>query len=279
MGECIMARVAIMPASKGSRSSSKKAKKGGSNVFDMFTQKQVAEFKEGFQIMDRDRDGIINKVDLRGVFDEIGRMSTESELDEMLADAPGPINFTTLLHMFASRSSGESDDDDVVAAAIRAFEKSPGQIDAENFKSMLMAFGDKFTKEEVAAAFEQMEYDEDTGIIDGDALVGMLCASSGKEEPAAQVPNFISLCPRPKEMWVSSSGKFLQVQELLPLAVTLKRFLVNLSTAWTLLLLLLLHFIMYHEKKHRRFSSFSSRYLWPSLSSSNSTHISYGTAG
>jgi len=80
-------------------------------------------------------------------------------------------------------------------------------------------------------------------------------------------------------MWVSSSGKFLQVQELLPLAVTLKRFLVNLSTAWTLLLLLLLHFIMYHEKKHRRFSSFSSRYLWPSLSSSNSTHISYGTAG
>jgi len=183
MGSASQLKVAIMPASKGSRSSSKKAKKGGgSNVFDMFTQKQVAEFKEGFQIMDHDRDGIIGKTDLRATFDEIGRMCAESELDEMLSEAPGPINFTTLLHMFASKSSGESDDDDVVAASIRAFEKEAGKIDAEQFKSMLMAFGDKFTNQEVTDAFELMEYDEDTGIIDSDALVGMLCASSGKKE-------------------------------------------------------------------------------------------------
>ncbi|KAK4287988.1 hypothetical protein Pmani_038958 [Petrolisthes manimaculis] len=176
-----------MPASKGSRSSSKKAKKGGSNVFDMFTQKQVAEFKEGFQVMDRDRDGIISKDDLRGVFDEIGRIVADKDLEDMIADAPGPINFTTLLHMFASRSSGESDDDDVVAKSFRAFEKDPGQIDSENFRTMLMAFGDKFTPAEVDDAFEQMELDEDTGIIDADALIAMLCAGSGKEEeePAA----------------------------------------------------------------------------------------------
>lgn len=175
------AATTTMPASKGSRSSSKKAKKGGSNVFDMFTQKQVAEFKEGFQVMDRDRDGIISKDDLRGVFDEIGRMTTDSDLDEMIADAPGPINFTTLLHMFASRSSGESDDDDVVASAFRAFEKEPGQIEAESFRTMLMAFGDKFTAQEVDDAFDQMELDEDTGMIDSNALIAMLCAGAGKE--------------------------------------------------------------------------------------------------
>ncbi|XP_037801777.1 myosin regulatory light chain 2-like [Penaeus monodon] len=172
-----------MPASK--KGSSKKAKKGGSNVFDMFTQKQVAEFKEGFQIMDRDRDGVIDKADLRGTFDEIGRMVSDSELDSMLADAPGPINFTTLLHMFASRSSGESDDDDVVAASIRAFEKSAGKIEAEQFRTMLMAFGDKFTNQEVDEAFDMMELDEDTGMIDSDALVAMLCAGGSKEEGAA----------------------------------------------------------------------------------------------
>merc|ERR1712212_1359042 len=90
-GECITARdviIAIMPASK--KGSSKKAKKGGgSNVFDMFTQKQVAEFKEGFQIMDRDRDGVVDKADLRGTFDEIGRIVSDGDLDSMLADAPG----------------------------------------------------------------------------------------------------------------------------------------------------------------------------------------------
>ncbi|KAG7167938.1 myosin regulatory light chain 2-like [Homarus americanus] len=174
-----------MPASKGSRSSSKKAKKGGSNVFDMFTQKQVAEFKEGFQVMDRDRDGIISKDDLRGVYDEIGRMASDKDLDDMLADAPGPINFTTLLHMFASRSSGESDDDDVVAKSFRAFEKEPGQIDSEQFRAMLMAFGDKFTNDEVDDAFEQMDLDEDTGIINSNALIAMLCAGAGDEKTDA----------------------------------------------------------------------------------------------
>ncbi|XP_076056848.1 myosin regulatory light chain 2 [Oratosquilla oratoria] len=167
--------------SKGSRSSSKKAKKTGSNVFDMFTQKQVAEFKEGFQVMDRDRDGVINKVDLRGVFDEVGRIATDKELDDMLNEAGGPLNFTTLLHMFASRSSGESDDDDVVAKAFRAFEEEGGGvIDADKFRVALMAFGDKFTSQEVDEAFEQFDIDDDNKI-DSDALVGMLCAS-GKED-------------------------------------------------------------------------------------------------
>lgn len=135
--------------------------------------------------MDRDRDGTIGKEDLRGTFDEIGRMVSDGDLDGMLADAPGPINFTTLLHMFASRSSGESDDDDVVAASIRAFEKSAGKIEAEQFRTMLMAFGDKFSNQEVDEAFDMMELDEDTGLIDSDALVAMLCAGGAKEEPAA----------------------------------------------------------------------------------------------
>merc|ERR1712193_300785 len=67
---------------KASRSSSKKAKKSGSNVFDMFTQAQVAEFKDGFQIMDRDRDGVISKDDLRGAFSE---MFTDGEVGDAFA--------------------------------------------------------------------------------------------------------------------------------------------------------------------------------------------------
>merc|ERR1712002_282167 len=142
---------AAMPASK---KAAKKAKKSGSNVFDAFTQKQIAEFKEGFQIMDADKDGIISKSDLANTFTEIGREADEGLLDEMLGDAPGPINFTTLLHMFSSRSSGESDDDDVVMASIRAFEKNAGQIEADSFRTMLMSFGDKFTAAEAEEAFQ-----------------------------------------------------------------------------------------------------------------------------
>ncbi|KAA0195943.1 hypothetical protein HAZT_HAZT006055 [Hyalella azteca] len=167
--------------SKGSRSSSKKAKKSGSNVFDMFSQKQVAEFKDGFQIMDRDRDGVINKSDLRAMFDEIGRIASEEELDEMLSEADGPINFTTFLTMFANKSGGEVDDDELVINAFRAFEKEPGEIDPDNFRIMLMAFGEKFTAKEVDDVLANVEIDEDTGMIDSDALIAMLAAGSEDE--------------------------------------------------------------------------------------------------
>merc|ERR1712203_455180 len=38
-------------------SGSKKAKKSGSNVFALFSQRQIQEFKEAFGIMDADKDG------------------------------------------------------------------------------------------------------------------------------------------------------------------------------------------------------------------------------
>jgi Ca2+-binding EF-hand superfamily protein len=56
--------------------------------------------------MDADKDGILGKSDLRAAHDIVGRMCSEKELDEMLSDAPGPINFTTLLTMFGERMSG-----------------------------------------------------------------------------------------------------------------------------------------------------------------------------
>jgi len=171
-------------SSKGSKSSSKKAaKRSGSNVFSMFSQTQVAEFKEAFQLMDHDKDGIISKPDLRATFDDVGKLSNEKELDEMVNEAPGPINFTQLLSLFAVRmqDSGGSDDDDVVLAAFKSFDKD-GTIDSETFGHALMTWGDKFTRKEVDDAFDAMEID-DNGKIDTAALLTML---TGAEEESAE---------------------------------------------------------------------------------------------
>merc|ERR1712071_293676 len=124
------------------RRRSRKFQRSGSNVFSMFSQKQVAEFKEGFQLMDRDKDGILSKNDLRATFDELGRIAPEKELDEMINDAPGPINFTMLLTMFAERQSGGSDEDDVVIGAFRSFDDGEGHIDGESLRHALMTWGD-----------------------------------------------------------------------------------------------------------------------------------------
>lgn len=76
-------------AAAPARSTSKKrAQRSGSNVFAMFTQHQVAQFKEAFQFIDSDKDGIISKNDIRATFDALGRLCTDKELDEMASEAP-----------------------------------------------------------------------------------------------------------------------------------------------------------------------------------------------
>merc|ERR1712198_537824 len=161
-------------STKASTGSKKKqeVQRSGSNVFSMFSQKQVAEFKEGFQLMDRDKDGILSKNDLRATF------------DEMIADAPGPINFTMLLTMFAERQSGGSDEDDVVINAFKSFDDGEGHIDGHSLRHALMTWGDKFSSKEVDDAFESMVIDGNNKI-DTQKLIEMLTAAPAEEEAEA----------------------------------------------------------------------------------------------
>lgn len=169
-----------MPKS-GSRSSSKKAQKAGSNVFDMFSQKQVAEMKEGFQIMDRDKDGILGKDDLRSIFDEIGRIATDDELMDMINEADGPLNFTMFLNMFAEKNKGEVDDDEVIKKAFNAYVGEDGQIDGDVFRHALMTWGDTFTGPEVDDAFQHLPIDDDN-LIDPEELISMMTAGTGADD-------------------------------------------------------------------------------------------------
>jgi len=165
--------------SSKSGGSSRRAKRAGSNVFSMFSQKQVAEFKEAFQLMDQDKDGVIGKNDLRATFDAVGKLTNDKELEEMLGEASGPINFTQLLTLFAKRmaGSGATDDDDVVIEAFKKFDEN-GLIDGDKLRHALMNFGQKFTGDEVDDAYDQMIID-DKNMIDTAALIEML---TGKEE-------------------------------------------------------------------------------------------------
>lgn len=164
---------------RASTRESKKAKRTGSNIFSMFSQRQVAEFKEAFQMMDADKDGIIGKNDLRSTFDALGRMVSDKELDELLGEATGPLNFTMLLTLFANRMSGSADDDEVIINAFKSFDEG-GKIDSEKLRHALMTWGDKFSAEEVDEAYEQMTIDGN-GKIDTPKLIQMLTASAEEE--------------------------------------------------------------------------------------------------
>lgn len=50
----------------------KRAVRQNSNVFAMFDQKQIAEFKEAFSLIDHDNDGFLDKEDLKDMLASLG---------------------------------------------------------------------------------------------------------------------------------------------------------------------------------------------------------------
>uniref|UniRef100_A0A673G4K0 Myosin regulatory light chain 2, ventricular/cardiac muscle isoform-like n=1 Tax=Sinocyclocheilus rhinocerous TaxID=307959 RepID=A0A673G4K0_9TELE len=133
----------------------KKAKKraaegANSNVFSMFEQAQIQEFKEAFTIMDQNRDGFIDKNDLRDTFAALGRLNVkQEEIDEMLKEASGPINFTVFLTMFGEKLKG-ADPEETILNAFKVFDpEGKGILKKEFITEMLTTQADRFSAEEV----------------------------------------------------------------------------------------------------------------------------------
>lgn len=77
-----------------------------SNVFAMFDQNQIQEFKEAFNMIDQNKDQIISKDDLAEMFASLGKDHSDEYLQKMLDDAPGQINFTGVWWFFSLRFRG-----------------------------------------------------------------------------------------------------------------------------------------------------------------------------
>uniref|UniRef100_A0ABI7W8M4 EF-hand domain-containing protein n=1 Tax=Felis catus TaxID=9685 RepID=A0ABI7W8M4_FELCA len=140
---------------KAPRRARKRAEGGASsNVFSMFDQSQIQEFKEAFTIMDQNRDGFIDKEDLRDTFAALGRINVKNEeLEAMVKEAPGPINFTVFLTMFGEKLKG-TDPEETILHAFKVFDtEGKGFVKADFIKEKLMTQADRFSEEEVKQMF------------------------------------------------------------------------------------------------------------------------------
>ncbi|KAI8774567.1 Myosin regulatory light polypeptide 9, partial [Biomphalaria glabrata] len=94
--------------------SSRKAQRATSNVFAMFDQAQIQEFKEAFNMIDQNRDGFIDKEDLHDMLASLG-----------------------------------TDPEDVIRNAFACFdEEGTGSIPEERLRELLTTMGDRFTDNE-----------------------------------------------------------------------------------------------------------------------------------
>uniref|UniRef100_A0AAR2J2T6 EF-hand domain-containing protein n=1 Tax=Pygocentrus nattereri TaxID=42514 RepID=A0AAR2J2T6_PYGNA len=130
------------------------AEGGSSNVFSMFEQSQIQEYKEAFTIIDQNRDGIISKDDLRDVLASMGQLNVKNEeLEAMVKEASGPINFTVFLTMFGEKLKG-ADPEDVILSGFKVLDpEGTGTIKKELYLKTELNLFSTFQMKNLWAAF------------------------------------------------------------------------------------------------------------------------------
>merc|ERR1711923_434517 len=106
-------------------------------------------------------DGTLDKNDLRGAFDNVGVLMSESELDSLLGEVGGACTYENMVKMFQEKMAGDGNDpDDLIVQAFKAYDMD-GKIDSKMFQHALMTWGDKMSKAEIDDIFGEFEIDED----------------------------------------------------------------------------------------------------------------------
>merc|ERR1711962_1704069 len=150
----------------------------GKGQNDGFSEEQLQMYKDCFKLMDINKDGQLDKNDLRGAFDNVGVLMSESELDGLLGEISGLCTYDNMVKMFQEKMAGEGNDpDDLIVQALKAW-------------------GDKMTKAEIDDIFGEFEIDEDYMIKTKDVISLFVAV---KEEPKAEEPVVVEEAPVEEE--------------------------------------------------------------------------------
>merc|ERR1712000_579812 len=77
-----------------------------------FSEEQLQMYKDCFKLMDINKDGTLDKNDLRGAFDNVGVLMSESELDSLLGEVGGACTYENMVKMFQEKMA-EAEIDDI----------------------------------------------------------------------------------------------------------------------------------------------------------------------
>ena len=103
-----------------------------------FSEEQLQMYKDCFKLMDINKDGTIDKNDLRGAFDNVGVLMSEGELDGLLGEIGGACTHDNIVRMFREKMAGDGNDSDaLIVQAFKAFDQE-GKIDSKMFQHALM---------------------------------------------------------------------------------------------------------------------------------------------
>merc|ERR1711920_1196816 len=163
-----------------------------------FSQEQLDMYQDCFKLMDINKDGQLDKNDLRGAFDNVGVLMSESELDGLLGEISGPCTYDNMVKMFQEKMAGDGNDsDDLIIQAFKAYDIE-GKIDVKMFQHALKTWGDKMTQAEIDDVFGEFDIDEDY-MVKSKEVLGLFVAQKEEEKKEAEPEPVVEAAPEPEE--------------------------------------------------------------------------------
>jgi calmodulin len=132
------------------------------------TEFQLQEFRNSFQIFDKDLDGVITIHELGIAMRAMGHNPTQIELQEMIEevdnDKDGAINFEEFVNMML-KTITDVEIEEKTIEAFKVFDRdSSGVIRASELKSIMMKLGDPIDEDEADDLIKLAQQED--GLID-----------------------------------------------------------------------------------------------------------------
>ena len=177
------------------------------SCIDKLTDAQLDEFREAFNMFDKDGGGSIDASELRDLMISVGQNCTESELKEMVeaadADGTGDIDFLEFAVLMAHKMTDENKDD-TLKKAFAVFDTSgDGFISAQEMRRIMFNLGENLQQEDVEAVIGEVDVDGD-GQINYQEFAKIL--SSDGETVSPGTPKAKPRRKTSKELLVAVSG-------------------------------------------------------------------------
>lgn len=116
------------------------------NNINNLTEEQIAEFKEAFQIFDKDGDGYISTKELRNAMIALGNNPTDDEVNEKIRkvdkDKSGTVDFKEFLTLM-TETMKETNTENQLIEAFKVFDRhNNGKISVHEFRYVMMSSGE-----------------------------------------------------------------------------------------------------------------------------------------
>ena len=147
---------------------------------DNLTDEQISEFKEAFNLYDKDGDGTITILELGSIMRSLGHTTSDVELqdliDEIDNDKNGSIDFSEFVMMMSKKTNHVNSESELIEA-FKVFDKDGnGFITSQELRHVMTNLGEKITEKEADEMIKEADLDGD-GRIDYEEFVKMMIES------------------------------------------------------------------------------------------------------